>query len=113
MVVPGPITSPTSVGCNRLIQSGAKPVLGLRDVLEEFNLEFSEPNSATLPPDLLPTERRVLKLLECDTQHADHVASSLALSTPETLAVLTNLELRGLIEALPGKVFRRRAMADS
>jgi DNA processing protein len=107
MVVPGPITSPTSVGCNRLIQSGAKPALGLRDVLEEFDLQLDESGPAPPPADLSPAERRLLELLDNDTQHVDHLAADLALGTPEALALITGLELRGLIEALPGKVFRR------
>ena len=34
LAVPGPITSPTSIGCNKLIQQGAKPVLTPGDILE-------------------------------------------------------------------------------
>src|SRR5881296_3165588 len=38
LAVPGPITSPTSLGCNKLIQQGAKPALAAGDVLEELGL---------------------------------------------------------------------------
>src|SRR5204862_6366190 len=38
LAVPGPITSPTSLGCNRLIQQGAKPALSAGDLLEELGL---------------------------------------------------------------------------
>ena len=38
LAVPGPITSATSVGCNKLIQQGAKPVLVPGDILEELGL---------------------------------------------------------------------------
>ena len=41
LAVPGPITSPTSVGCNKLIQQGAKPALSAGDVLEELGLPRS------------------------------------------------------------------------
>ncbi len=109
LAVPGPITSPASVGCNRLIQSGAKPALGLRDVLEEFHLTVTPPGSKALPVDLSSAERRLLAQLEHDSQHVDHLANALGLTSHETLALLTGLELRGLIEPLPGKVFRRTA----
>jgi DNA processing protein len=111
LAVPGPITSPASVGCNRLIQSGAKPALGLRDVLEEFHLTVTPPGAKALPVDLSPAERRLLAQLEHDSHHVDHLANVLGLTSHETLSLLTNLELRGLIEPLPGKVFRL-AIAD-
>src|SRR2546425_12325252 len=38
LAVPGPITSPTSLGCNKLIQQGAKPALAPGDILEELGL---------------------------------------------------------------------------
>ena len=36
LAVPGRIDSPASVGCNELIQAGAKPVLSSQDILEDF-----------------------------------------------------------------------------
>ena len=36
MAVPGPITSPTSIGTNRLIRDGAEPLLGVDDLLRHF-----------------------------------------------------------------------------
>jgi DNA processing protein len=106
LAVPGPITSPASLGCNRLIQSGAKPALGLRDVLEEFHLTVTPLATTALPVDLSSNARRLLSQLQNDSHHVDHLAAALALSSHETLALLTDLELRGLIEPLPGKVFR-------
>jgi len=41
LAIPGRIDSSLSVGCNELIQAGAKPVLNSRDILEDF------PNSLT------------------------------------------------------------------
>ncbi|MFT8381175.1 DNA-processing protein DprA, partial [Liquorilactobacillus satsumensis] len=36
LAVPGPITSPLSVGTNELLLAGAKPVLKAQDIIEEF-----------------------------------------------------------------------------
>jgi DNA processing protein len=107
LAVPGPITSPTSVGCNRLIQSGAKPVLGLRDLLEEYGLGVETAAPARLPPDLSADERRALAELAGGEQHVDVLAGQLGLAAGETLAVLTNLELRGLVLRKPGPSFRK------
>lgn len=107
LAVPGPITSPTSAGCNRLIQQGAKPALGLRDVLEEYGLAAPEAPAARLPTDLCPAERRFLDLLADGGDHVDRLARRVGASSADVLAVLTSLEIRGLVTQEPGKIFRR------
>jgi len=104
MAVPGPITSPLSRGTNRLIQMGAKPVLELRDVLEEYGI--SEVPEVSLPADLSDTERRALEALGDGAELVDDVTARLACAPAESLAVLTSLEIRGLVAQGPGKVFR-------
>ncbi len=107
LAVPGPITSPMSAGCNRLIQQGAKSALGLRDVLEEYGLADDAVAAARLPTDLLEAERRVLDLLDTDAAHVDDVARRLGAPPADALAVLTSLEIRGVVVQEPGKRFRR------
>lgn len=108
LAVPGQITSPASVGCNRLLQQGAKPALGLRDVLEEYSIATPGAPGAALPTDLTPGERDVLDALAAGNEHVDDIAAKVGWPTSETLAVLTSLEIRGLVVQEPGKVFRRR-----
>jgi DNA processing protein len=110
LAVPGPVTSPVSVGCNRLIQHGAKPALGLRDVLEEYGLNVDDAPASRLPTDLSEEELRVLGLLTEGEQHVDQISGSRGVA--EALAVLTSLEIRGLVEQVPGKVFRRRETVE-
>jgi DNA processing protein len=105
MAVPGPITSPVSVGCNRLIQSGCKPVLGLRDVLEEYDIPLEGAPGARLPTDLSDAERRALAALGVAPRHVDDLAEDLGTDAAETLATLTSLEIRGLACQAPGKFF--------
>jgi len=105
LAVPGGITSPCSVGCNRLIQSGAKLVMGLRDVLEEYGTELPEPPGVQAIEGLSPVDRDALAALRDEPRHVDDMAATLGRSPAETLAVLTALELRGLIVSLPGKRF--------
>jgi DNA processing protein len=104
--VPGPITSPLSRGCNQLIQQGAKAALGLRDVLEEYGLAGGGVPGASLPTDLTPAERRVLDALGLGAEHVDDVATHLTVPAAQALAVLTSLEIRGLVLQEPGKVFK-------
>ena len=104
MAVPGPITSPLSRGTNRLIQMGAKPVLELRDVLEEYGI--AEVPEVSLPADLSDAERRALEALGDGAELVDDFTARLACAPAESLAVLTSLEIRGLVAQGPGKVFR-------
>lgn len=104
MAVPGRITSPLSRGTNRLIQMGAKPVLELRDVLEEYGI--SEVPEVSLPADLSDAERRALEALGDGAELVDDFTARLACAPAESLAVLTSLEIRGLVAQGPGKVFR-------
>lgn len=109
LAVPGQITNPVSMGCNRLIQTGAKPALGLRDVLEEYRIAVPGVPGAALPTDLMPEERGVLDALGDGGQQFDDIAGRVGSSPGDTLAVLTSLEIRGLIVQEPGKVFRKRS----
>lgn len=106
LAVPGPITSPLSIGCNRLIQHGAKAALGLRDLLEEYGITEYEP-AVSLANDLTEPERNVLDAIALGLEHVDDLAEHLHWPVSEALAALTSLEIRGVIVQEPGKTFRR------
>ncbi len=106
LAVPGPITSPTSMGCNRLIQQGAKPALGLQDVLEEYGVSQSVAASAVDRKDLRAEEQRVLDALEQGVGQVDDLAVRLDCTVADALSVLTSLELKGLVSQDRGKIFR-------
>ncbi len=107
LAVPGPITSPVSAGCNRLLQLGAKPALGLRDVLEEYGLADRATPAVAIPTDLTERERQVLDILGAGVELIDEVSQRLGASPAEALALLTSLEIRGLVTQEPGKLFRK------
>src|SRR3989441_12260468 len=91
LAVPGPITSPTSLGCNKLIQQGAKPALSAGDILEELGLPGAaqvtggEPRfgeapgqghgvglpARALPPDLSPLQRSLWDTPPPEPRHGD------------------------------------------
>jgi DNA processing protein len=108
LAVPGPITSPCSVGCNRLIQSGAKLVIGLRDVLEEYGIAVDQPVMDT-PTTLTDAERRIWDALADEERHVDELAEKLDLAPGPMLSLLTGLELRGLIYRGPGSMYGKRS----
>lgn len=133
--VPGPIDRPHSQGSNRLIQQGAKLVMGAEDILEELNMlpglraSGDEPRAArsrkttsSAPPPveipappiaaaavagLNPPERMVYDAIGLDETPVDEVIAKCGLPTSVVSTSLFTLELKKLIKQLPGKHFVR------
>lgn len=118
LAVPGPITLPTSVGVNGLIRDGATPYLMPGDLWQRLpggtaravGVAPAAQARRALPPDLPPTERAATELLAAEVLDPDQLAARLGLGAGDVLALVTALELRGLVEALPGPRFRARAL---
>ncbi len=100
--VPGNIFNPASRGNNRLIQEGAKLVLDVQDILDEFNIAYSNVQTRVqtqrLAPDN-PVEAEVLKCLSADPLHIDELARTLQMPVQMVSAILTILELKGLAQS--------------
>jgi DNA processing protein len=123
MAVPGPITSPTSVGTNRLIRDGAEPLLGPAGLLEHFpeaqpgtevpSAGRQEPGGAedlgppgmpasagplavAIPPGLTPAERCVAEALQDGPLGLDALILRLGLPAAQALVAISGLELRGV-----------------
>ncbi len=109
--VPGTIFNHQSAGVNRLIQQGAKLVSGVEDILQELGGKFNLGTSAgqtALPIGLEGEEARIFEALNADPRHIDQLAESLHSTTFSLLGVLLQLELKGLVQQLPGKHFVRK-----
>jgi DNA processing protein len=107
LAVPGPITSPTSVGTNRLIQQGAKPALSVGDVLEELGLA-ARPEPAAhpgVPAGLEPLERILWERMAAEPAHVDQLVAAARTDAAAVLSTLTSLELRGLVRQRGAMVF--------
>ncbi len=107
LVVPGPITSPTSAGVNRLLRDGAGPCLEPADLLAAYPALASraaELRSGTGPSRAAPdggTTDPVLSLLARDPLPLDVLAARLGQPAPTVLAALTTLELAGTVARRP------------
>ncbi len=114
MAVPGNVTSDLSQGCHWLIKSGAKLVETWEDVVEEFSLPLRErflargAEEKEKMPELSSEEKMMFDRLKTDElTHIDELAEATTASVSEVLAILLNLELKGLVHQAPGKYFQR------
>ena len=136
MAIPGSIDNPHSKGCHKLIKEGAKLVECLDDILIECPelLQKSMESSASAQlPTKLSTKKRVnvsrenkqpalvempqkivvaegnllLAMMGYDPIHPDLLAEKCKLATDEIYAQLTELELDGVVAAMPGGRFQR------
>ena len=122
LAVPGPITSLTSLGCNKLIQQGAKPALAAADILEELGLPANPAQVArgntpsrqgsmgpgaprSQPPDLSDLQRSLWDALVTEPKHVDVLVATAGVETCEVLTALTELEMRGVVKQEPGMRF--------
>ncbi|MBU3068709.1 DNA-processing protein DprA [Aestuariicella sp. G3-2] len=120
--IPGSIHNPLSRGCHRLIREGATLVETAEDIARELRgwalsvpmvdigttaVEGAEPESqADRLSDASPQEQALLKAVGFDVCNLDELGARVALSTPELLATLMQLELRGLIAQEGGNIVR-------
>ncbi len=103
--VPGNIDSENSQGTNQLIKEGAKLITSGDDVLEEFNII---PKVTTIrPPELTEEEAAIWNVLN-EPRLEDDILNISGLDISRFNIIVTRLELKGLIERLPGRILKRR-----
>ena len=112
--VPGNLDSKRSKGCNVLIKNGqAKLVESVEDILTELAsklrpiLKKSDKIAPKPAVELTLFEQNIFNALSEVPLHIDVITEKTALSTAEALVQLLNLEFKGLVKQLPGKMFIR------
>jgi DNA processing protein len=116
--MPGQATSKKSAGTNKLIKDGAALVEGAVDILEALSISYRPrsagpvsdgPEGGPVPDRTVPSEgESIMALLEEEPLHIDSIVEKTGLSVQRATSVLLDMELRGLIEQHPGKIFMRR-----
>ncbi|MDO4641401.1 MAG: DNA-processing protein DprA [Neisseria sp.] len=137
MAVPGSIDNPHSKGCHKLIKEGAKLVENLEDILQECPqlLHKTGMSSYSIYSDSVSqtsvagenaskqtsfqadkaaehigvnTEAdSVLEAMGYDPVHPDSLAGRLDLATADVYALLLEMELLGVVAAMPGGRYQR------
>ncbi|MGE5390569.1 MAG: DNA-processing protein DprA [Deltaproteobacteria bacterium] len=110
--VPGPVNSKTSIGTNNLIKQGAKLVSSLEDIIEEYGDLYSPgsgaPEQAVLPL-LSKEENEIIEAIDSEPGHFDYLLDQTGLNIGQLSTLLLQLELRGIITALPGNYYIKQS----
>ena len=104
--VPGNITSPYSMGCNKLIRQGASPYTCIDDLLsalfpEEFVRRHNEAALKVLAADT-KEEAAILQALSRGLRTGEEIIEFTQLSAPIFSQFITLLEIKGQVRALGG-----------
>ena len=102
--VPGNINNPLSRGPHILIQQGAKLVSELDDIIEEF--VWVENSEKTQQKKNL-AESKLLASVDHDTTPVDVIVQRSKLPVEQVLIELLDLEVQGLVAAVPGGYIRQ------
>lgn len=104
---PGPINLPTCAGTNKLIHDGAKVVLCLEDVLQEFNLkELKGKEKIEMNLDKLSeNEKTIINFIIAEPAHIDKIIQTSKLKPHVVSSTLTGLELKGFIKNTGGQMY--------
>jgi len=110
--IPGNIFSPKSNGTNALIRdSQAKLALSPNDIIAEYPHHRPEPQSLleplNPPPNLSADEQKIYALLSHEPTHIDTLAEHSGLDVSDVLILLFELEMKGVVRQLAGKLFQR------
>lgn len=122
MAVPGSIYSYKSGGTHWLIKQGAKLVENVADIIEEVGTvrqgiipDMVKPSVYRTQPGLFspgdqteisPEEQHVFDKLEAYPQHIDDIAHRCGKSISRISGLLVQMELKDLVQALPGQTYQ-------
>lgn len=104
--VPGSILTPQSEGTNKLIEQGARPLLKMSEILDVLNLEkIPEKQTSRKQFPLNPVESKLLSTLSQNPIHVDEVSRLADIPISEVTAMLTMLELKGMVAQVGGMTY--------
>ena len=117
MAVPGPVSSPTSRGCHRLIKQGAALIETASDVFEALGVDAADSSNAdrgrddAVPkPIAEPSDHALAKLLGAvgsALTTLDQIMATVGMPAQRVIPQLVELELGGFVQQVPGGYIRR------
>ncbi len=102
--IPGPISSPVSVGCNNLIKMGeAIMATSAADIIKTRSPR--RPHTLRDKPELNGIEIKIYQVLEIEPLDIDEIAAKIGRSVIEIGSTLSMMSLKGLLTESGGKYY--------
>ena len=99
--VPGSVLHDGHTGCHQLIRDGATLVDTPETLMHTLQWHTQTPNK-TIPLPENPSEQAIIEALQHGILHVDSLAERCSLTVSQLSTILLALELRGVVERLPG-----------
>ena len=101
--VPGSVLNPLAEGCHRLIRDGAKLTASVTDIVEELTGIVAMPaQEQDHMASLDERAQRIVALLGEEPKSIDSLVEVCGFAVTDLLAMLTDLEVDGLVTVAPG-----------
>jgi DNA processing protein len=102
--LPGNINSMYSFGTNKLIKDGATPLTVFDDIIDELGIRRKSPSALKIK--LGKDEKEIYEyILQSGETTADSICRSARKPPSEVNAIVTILEMKGLLQTAIGKIF--------
>ena len=111
--LPGRITDSHSLGCNRLISTNKAMGIENAEKLVEYLGWNQAQNPKKIPAiteqNLSENEKKVFNLMRSGEKHIDSLFAEAGMGLSELSMLLLDLEFKGIVVSLPGKVYKLRS----
>jgi DNA processing protein len=114
MAVPGSIYSYYSKRPHSLIKDGAVLVENVKDIIQEISFQGNEPTDESdqtmslLSTLMSPDEFKLYEKLGAYPMHIDDLVQMTGLPVSTVSGALLQMELKELIQSLPGQMYQRK-----
>ncbi len=103
--LPSNINVAQGKGTNKILKQGAKLVTDIQDILEELGINKENSKDKPRPVQLDFFETQVYNALQEGERHLEELSKDTNMDIHKLNAVLTMLEIKGIVKQLPGKMF--------
>lgn len=106
-VVPNSIFAEGSKGSNRLVRQGAMPVLSAEDILRELGLSLTDVGPTSVNLNEFSDEEKMVLAILSEPLSRDDIIRALEIPTYEVSALLSAMEIKGMIREEMGMIRKK------